>query len=154
MNLRAVRERKEERKRDPELNVTPVLNVFLILIPFLLLTAVFVRIAILELALPSIGKKSQSAQTEQPKQIVLNMLTIDEEGFQLKSTGLKFPRIPKKQQRYDFEALARQLKQIKEKYADSEDMIIAPASSVTYDIIVHVMDTCRENGFPNISISG
>ncbi len=154
MNLRAVRERKEERKRDVELNVTPVLNVFLILIPFLLLTAVFVRIAILELALPSIGKKSQQAQTEQPKQIVLNMLSIDEKGFQLKTTGMNFPRIPRRNGEYDFEALARQLKRVKQKYAESEDVIIAPASSVTYDIIVHVMDTCRENGFPNISISG
>lgn len=154
MNLRAVLERKEAVKRDVELNITPVMNVFLILVPFLLLTAVFVRIAVLELALPSLGKKDQSNQVQEPQQVILNMLTIDNEGFQLKSTGFNFPRIPKVGERYDFETLARQLRQVKEKYAESQDVIIAPASEITYDIIVHVMDTCRDNGFPNISISG
>ena len=154
MNLRVIQERKQSQRRDPELNVTPVMNVFLILIPFLLLTAVFVRIAVLELALPSIARKSETQRTQPPEQLVLNMLTIDEGGFQLKSTGMTFARIPVRNGRYDYKALAEQLKKVKQKYAESEDIIIAPASSIKYETIVQVMDTCRESGFPNISISG
>ena len=154
MNLRAVRERKQAQRRDTELNVTPVMNVFLILVPFLLLTAVFVRVAVLELSLPSLSKKSTQSKQVQPQQLVLNFLTIGPDGFQLKSKGMNFPKIPLKDGKYDFETLAKQLKQIKQKYEASEDVIIAPDSQIRYEIIVHVMDTCRESGFPNISISG
>ncbi|MDZ7373928.1 MAG: biopolymer transporter ExbD [candidate division KSB1 bacterium] len=154
MNLRAVRERKEARRRDAEINVTPVLNVFLIIIPFLLLTAVFVRLAILELALPSLSRRGEGEQRVEARQIVLNLLTIDERGFQLKSSGLEFPPIPMKAANYDYETLAQQLRQVKARYAGSEDVIIAPSENIPYEIIVHVMDVCRENGFPNISISG
>ena len=154
MNLRAVRERKEARRHDPELNVTPVMNVFLILVPFLLLTAVFVRVAVLELSLPSISKKGSQSKQVQPEQIVLNFLSITPDGFQLKSKGMNFPKIPLRDGKYDFETLAKQLRQIKQKYATSEDVIVAPDSRIRYETIVHVMDTCRENGFPNISISG
>jgi biopolymer transport protein ExbD len=154
MNLRAVRERKEALRRDAEINVTPVLNLFLIVIPFLLLTAVFVRIAIVDLSLPSLARRGEGQSTPAPQRIVLNMLTIDEEGFQLKSTGMEFPRLPRTASGFDYDALARQLRQVKARYAESEDVIIAPASTIPYEVIIHVMDTCRDNGFPNISISG
>ncbi len=139
---------------DTELNLTAVMNIFLILIPFLLLTAVFVKISVLELSLPNLNKKSASATAQNPKSIILNVLRIQETGFELKSPELTFTPINKKNDLYDWEILIEQLKKVKDTYPDSEEIIIAPAGTIKYDTIVSVMDRCRESGFPTISISG
>lgn len=137
-----------------DVEITPVMNLFLVLVPFLLLTAVFVRIAILELSLPSTNQDNTPPRTEPPKAIVLNVLTIRAEGFELKSPGFKFGAIRKVNNEFDWPKLIDALQQIKEKYPDSEDVVVAPEDKVKYEIVVKVMDRCRENGFTNISISG
>jgi biopolymer transport protein ExbD len=139
---------------ETELNLTAVMNVFLILIPFLLLTAVFVKISVLELSLPSLDKKAASAINQEPKSVVLNVLRIQETGFELKSPEMKFPTLSKKENLFDWEGLVDQLQKVKTRYPDSEEIIIAPANKIKYDTIVSVMDRCRESGFPTISISG
>ena len=151
MNLKEVTKR-ERKREDPDVNITAVLNVFLIMIPFLLLTAVFVRIAVVELSLPSLGHGGEGIQ--KPQSVVINILAIKEDHFELKSTGLKFPDINGVNDKSSYEELARRLKEIKQKYTDSQDIVISPVGSIKYDVIVKVMDRCRENGFPNISISG
>lgn len=137
-----------------DIHITPVMNLFLVLVPFLLLTAVFVRIAILELSLPSTDRDRQPDQRERPKQVVLNVLAIRDDGFELKSPGLKFGVIPKVNNTPDWQRLVANLRQIKQKYPDSEDVVIAPKDNIKYEIVVKTMDHCRENGFTNISISG
>ena len=104
-----------KRDVDTEINLTGVMNVFLILIPFLLLTAVFMRISVLELSLPSLDKKSAEIKEQKPKSVVLNFLSVRENGFELRVPELKLPLIPKKNDIYDWEALVSQLKQAKEK---------------------------------------
>ena len=47
-------------KDHPELDVTTFLNLMVVLVPFLLITAVFSRIAIVELDLPSSAEGSQA----------------------------------------------------------------------------------------------
>ena len=133
------------------MNITPVMNIFLILVPFLLLTAVFVKIAILEFSLPSTETR---AAGEQPAKAVVTVLAITESGFEVKTEGAKFPRIDRQDGAYDFKALVETLRKVKAKHSESEDIIIAPQASVKYQTIISVMDRCRENGFPNISISG
>ena len=151
MNLKKTLGRDREYEEN-DLNITPVMNIFLILIPFLMLTAVFVRIAVLEFSLPN----SQKAQTTEPerKNAVVTVIAINEKGFDLKTQGLKFSFINKTQENFDFQTLVNNLKKVKVKHQQSEDVIIAPQASIKYDTIIKVMDRCRENGFPNISISG
>lgn len=154
MNLKAV---MHKRSRDgDDLQMTPIMNVFLILVPFLLLTASFVKIAILEMSLPSLSQQEtpQAVKQEQHKQLVLNMLAIRENGIELKSPTFDFPFIGKKDEQYDLEQLKENLQQIKSKFPDSEDVVIQPEDAIKYDIVIKVMDRCRESGFPNISISG
>ncbi|NIA30132.1 MAG: biopolymer transporter ExbD [Actinobacteria bacterium] len=155
MNLKQAMGRKLRGHGDEaELNLTAVMNIFLILIPFLLLTAVFVRISVLELALPSLDRRPSAAKAQPPKSVVLNVLRIRETGFELKSPETNFSPLLKKNDTFDWEGLVKQLKTVKIKYPDSQDIIIAPENSIKYDTIVSVMDRCRESGFPNISISG
>jgi len=135
-----------------ELNITPVMNVFLILIPFMLLTAVFVQIAVQEFSLPSAD--TPTTDPAQQKKAVLTILAINENGFELKTQGEKFPIIIKRDDNFDFQTLVERLQEVKQLHVETEDIIIAPQAAIKYDTIIKVMDRCRENGFPNISISG
>lgn len=135
-----------------DLNITPVMNIFLILVPFLLLTAVFVKISILEFSLPSKGDKP--AQATQAKNPIVTILAITDKGFDLKTKDMKIPHIAKQDNDFDYAGLVEKLSQVKQRHQDTEDIIIAPQAAIKYDIIIKVMDRCRENGFPNISISG
>ncbi|MDZ7344796.1 MAG: biopolymer transporter ExbD [candidate division KSB1 bacterium] len=155
MNLKA--RLRRHRPTGGDLEMTPIMNIFLILVPFLLLTATFVKIAILEMTLPSLNKpviQETTATAEKPKQLVLNTLAIKANGFELKSPTFNFPLIPKTGEQYNYEQLQANLKQIKERFPNSEDVVVAPEDEIKYDVVVKVMDRCRESGFPNISISG
>ena len=60
MNLKqSVKRRLRGHAGETDVNLTAVMNIFLILIPFLLLTAPFMRIAVLELTLPSLDRAGQ-----------------------------------------------------------------------------------------------
>lgn len=135
-----------------ELNIIPVMNVFVVLIPFLLLTAVFVRIAVIEMSLPTVGGEKGEQLPNQ--EIVITIIAIEEEGFRIKSSQAKYPPIKKRDGEYDYDALASTLRRIKGRNPHLEDIIISPDPNIKYEIIIKVMDQCRENGFPNISISG
>ena len=121
------------------------------MIPFLLLTAVFVRIAVVELSLPTLSRRGGLTKQQG---VIVTILAVKEDGFQLKSTELKFSDIPKRAGSYDYEQLVRRLKEVKSKHAATEDIIISPDANIKYEIIIKVMDRCRETGFSNISISG
>lgn len=154
MNLKqAMKRRLRGHEQDVDVNLTGVMNIFLILIPFLLLTAAFVRISVLELALPTLEQADARAANTQPENIILNKLTVSEDGFELSSPQLSFRKLHK-QTEYPFAALAEQLARIKLKHPESQDIIIAPVNSIRYETIIAIMDQCRESGFPNISITG
>ncbi|MGQ9853256.1 MAG: ExbD/TolR family protein [Candidatus Oleimicrobiaceae bacterium] len=151
MNLKAALGRGRTRG-EADVNIIGVLNLFLILVPFLLLTAVFVKIAVLQLSLPAAGRKSGVATADKPA--ILNILAVEEDGFQLNSPYMSHPKLPRVGGSFDYKGLQQQLKAVKAKYPESEDIVISPASSILYEVIVKVMDTCREAGFPNISLAG
>ncbi len=144
---------KTRNPEDEDVNIIPVMNIFLLLIPFLLLTAAFVKIAVLDISLPSLAKGG-SAQQQQQKDLVLVILSVKETGFQLKSPGFKFDPIVNSGNKYNYQALMTQLKEIKNQYSAAEDVIISPEAKVKYDIIIKVMDHCRESGFVNVSLAG
>ena len=155
MNLKTAMQRKQRRQGDSDLNLTAIMNVFLIIIPFLLLTASFVRIAVLEMSLPNLDRIGPVTAVEtRPKNVILNILLIRETGFELKSPDLKFAAIEKSGANYNWARLKEQLDMIKQTWPQSEEIIISPEDSIRYEVIIHVMDRCRDAGFPTISISG
>ncbi len=95
MDLRKAGKRKRE---ESDVNIIPVMNIFLLLIPFLLLTAAFVKIAILDLSLPTLSKDgTPKLQQKDKKKLTLVVVKVKNTGFQLKSFGFKFDPIPKNQ---------------------------------------------------------
>jgi len=152
MNLRQV-VGKSRRATDAELNITPVMNIFVILIPFLLLTATFVKIAIIEFSLPSLQQKG-NVNLQDLKNLTVLVVGIKPEGFEIKTSERTYPLIGNRDGRFDYASLYARLKEIKDRYPDLKDVIISPAPNIRYQIIVKVLDNCREVGFPNFSISG
>lgn len=140
------------RREEADVNITAVMNIFLILIPFLLLTAVFVRIAVLELTLPSAGR--QHTVAAENRQIVLNTLSISGAGFQLSSPYMNHRALSRVSGEFDYDGLISQLQATKAQYPMSEDIIIRPDADILYDVIIQVMDRCREAGFPNVQLAG
>ena len=53
---------RRPKKEPPELNITTFLNLMVVLVPFLLITAVFSRITIMELSLPTGEGSSDNKQ--------------------------------------------------------------------------------------------
>ena len=142
-----------------ELNITAFLNLMVILVPFLLITAVFTRVAILELNLPvggASGPESKKLQLE---------VVIRDDALELgeRSSGV-LKRIGKTAAGHDYKSLSLALQGIKERYPDVTQAFILSEPGTSYDTIVQVMDTVRvvsgvsggtvtrQELFPDISI--
>lgn len=154
MNLYGSQNSQE--RAEANVDMTAVMNIFLILIPFLLLTAVFTKIAVLEISLPTGGGGSSSAAPP-PEKSMLVVIAVRESGImqiQLTTTQISFPMIESKvNNEFNYEALTEQLKRLKVEFPWLEELVLQPSDQVKYDVIVKIMDCCREQGFPNISLA-
>jgi biopolymer transport protein ExbD len=144
-----------------ELNITAFMNLMVILVPFLLITAVFSRLAILELNLP--GSSSEPAD---PQELVFQLeVVVREKQIEVGDRNIGALGVyPKDDGGYDFEALSAKLSEIKQQYPDKTDASILLEPDISYDTLVQVMDRVRVeqvvNGetidrsdlFPDISI--
>jgi len=139
---------------EEDLDVTPVMNIFIILIPFLVSMSAFIQLSIIELSLPKgVSEGEGSGGADNNEQLELT-LAITDMGFRISGTGQVLPVIPKIENQYDFHTLSQHLAAIKSKYAKQDDITLAIESQILYDIIIKVMDRCRENGLGNIALSG
>jgi biopolymer transport protein ExbD len=129
-------------KTDPaELNITAFLNLMVILVPFLLITAVFSRMTILELNIPPASENDQPDQQKKEFQLVV---TIRKDSIDVGDTlGGLIKHIEKKDDEYDLKALSELLKQIKIRFPEKTNANILAEPSVSYDTLIHVMDTMR-----------
>jgi biopolymer transport protein ExbD len=144
-----------------ELNITAFMNLMVILVPFLLITAVFSRLAILELNLPGSSNEPVDPQ-EQTFQLEI-IVRIDQIEVGDRNQGL-LGIYPNTEDGYNYEALSEKLSAIKKGYPEKTDAAILLESEVAYDTLVQVMDrvrieeTLKENSivrsdlFPDISI--
>jgi len=131
---------KNRHQREPaDLNITSFMNLMVILVPFLLITAVFSRMAIVELNLPT----SSSAPIEEPPGLALEVI-VREDAVEVgdRQAGL-LTRLPNKEDGYDFEGLADYLKRVKATYPDHVDATLLLEPEVAYDVLVQVIDAVR-----------
>ena len=151
-----------QRQNEPhQLDITPFLNLMVALVPFLLVTAVFSRVAILELNLPS----TQQMEASDEEKVIIEII-VREEKLEL-SDGRKVVSSYKKTGKdYDLAGLSSALVALKDKNPQKTDASILLERKIQYDYLVQVMDTVRakqpeedDNGdaerkvlFPDISI--
>ncbi len=132
------RSRHADRRDPAELNITAFMNLMVVLVPFLLITAVFSRMAVLELYLPnSATDTDDTPETPQLEVIVRanDLILSDRNG----SLGT----FQNTQDGYDLDALAERLKILKSRFPDKTDIAILMEPEIEYDVLVQVMDTVR-----------
>jgi len=122
----------------PEMDITTFLNLMVVLVPFLLITAVFSRVTILELNLPT------SSGANAPTKIKLNIeVIVRSQGLEIGNGRRVVARFPKVENEYDFAALSKHLLEIKRNYPDKTDATVLMEPDIEYELLVHVMDAVR-----------
>ena len=120
-----------------ELNITAFMNLMVILVPFLLITAVFSRLAILELNLP--GSSTEPADPQD--QTFQLEVTVRKDRLEVgdRNQGLlgTYENLP---DGYDYDALSTKLQEIKERYPEKTDASILLEADIAYDTLVQVYD--------------
>ena len=138
--MKQLRARRQRHKEAVELNITAFMNLMVILVPFLLITAVFSRLAILELNLP--GSDSQVAEQNEP---TLQLeITVREDSIEVgdRNGGL-LNRIEKSAEGYDLVELNGYLRQVKQRFPDKADATLLLEQEIPYQVVVEVMDAVR-----------
>jgi len=131
------------RERKPaELLLVPMIDIFTVLVTFLLMTAVFSRIAIMQIDLPS----TAAAKPAQP-QFRLEII-VRQDGFELTDGQQSIGTIPKASGAYDLNALTARVLDVKREHPTSEDASVLSEAKVPYDELVQVMDAIRSAELP------
>jgi biopolymer transport protein ExbD len=126
-------------KKPAALEIAAFLNLIVVLVPFLLSTAVFSRLAVLELSLPAQSSSFDNLKGDLKLEIVIRPDAL-EVGDQI---GGLFERIPNTPAGYDIHALSDLLPQIKAKFPDTTTATILAQPNTSYDVLVQVMDAVR-----------
>jgi biopolymer transport protein ExbD len=136
-----MRRPSRHRYQPPELNITSFMNLMVILVPFLLITAVFSRMAILELNIPL----ADASQNNQQKPAGLQLEVIirhDSMDIADRNAGL-LKHIENNAQGYNYKALSNTLKSIKVQAPETTAAVILSEPDISYDVLVQLMDTVR-----------
>ena len=126
------------REETPGLDVTTFLNLMVVLIPFLLISAVFSRVTIMELSVPT---STGGAVVNKPNFAI--EVIVREAGLEIANGFSVEAAIPKKDDQYDMDMLSQILMRLKDRYPDKTDATVLMEPEIEYDYLVQVMDVVR-----------
>jgi len=124
-------------KEAPELDITTFLNLMVVLIPFLLISAVFSRITVLELDVPTGGGGAQ----DKPK-LILEVI-VRKKGIEISNGKGVVASMTKVDDKYDIATLSKYLQKIKKNYPDKTDAVVLMEPDLEYEYLVKIMDAVR-----------
>jgi biopolymer transport protein ExbD len=130
-------------KETTELDVTTFLNLMVVLVPFLLITAVFSRIAIVELNLPTSSGAAATKDAGFRVEVI-----VRENGLEIGNGKVVIAAIPKKEGEYDLDKLSRYMISLKEDNPNTESASVLLEPSIPYDYLIQVMDVVRSVEVP------
>jgi len=137
-----------------ELQITSFLNLMVVLIPFLLLTAVFARMAVIELTLPVESKSEQRSRAgyETPAERLDLVISLWEDEIDVLNDGISLGIFKKgKDGTYNFDEISKLLERLKQQYPAVKNATILSRPSIPYKTLVETIDAVRE-GFPEVSL--
>jgi biopolymer transport protein ExbD len=134
--------RQRKKHEPPELNITTFLNLMVVLIPFLLISAVFSRITIMELNVPT-GAGGDAGKPNFSIEVI-----IRDSGLEVGVGAKVMAAIPKKDGRYDMRKLSETLGRLKAQYPEKEDATILMEPKIEYDYLIQIMDAVRNAEIP------
>jgi len=129
---------KRRTKTAAELDVSTFLNLMVVLVPFLLITAVFSRLAIVELNLPS---SSGGSTADEP--VFRVEVIVRETGLEITNGTALIASIPKKDGEYDLPNLSDYMMSLKREYPDHDAASVLLEPNIPYDYLIQVMDVVR-----------
>ncbi|MCH8249629.1 MAG: biopolymer transporter ExbD [Proteobacteria bacterium] len=121
-----------------EIDVTTFLNLMVVLIPFLLITAVFSRMTIVELDLPSNANGAAPQQEGFRVEVI-----VREPGIEISNGTEIIASVPKKDDEYDLETLSEMMVALKQEYPDIDAASVLMEAYIPYDYLIQVMDVVR-----------
>ena len=128
----------KDKQETPGLDVTTFMNLMVVLIPFLLISAVFSRITILELSIPT----SAGGSIVNTPNFVIEVI-VRKAGLEIANGSSVEASFPKKDDQYDLDMLSNMLTRLKARYPEKEDATILLEPDIEYDHLVQVMDVVR-----------
>lgn len=132
------RQYKKRMVETPELDITTFLNLMVVLIPFLLISAVFSRVTILELSVPTSAGGAASNTPNFAIEVI-----VRKAGFEIANGTTVEAAIPKKNGEYDMKMLSEMLIRLKAQYPDKEDATVLMEPDIEYNYLIQVMDAVR-----------
>jgi biopolymer transport protein ExbD len=130
---------RRTRRETPVVDVTAFLSLMVVLIPFLLITAVFSRMTILELQVPS-GEAGDAAMPD-PLQL---RIIVREQGIEVHYRGQKTAtRIARTPEQQALVSLGGVVDELKARFPQSLEATILLEPQIAYEYLVHVMDVVR-----------
>lgn len=131
--------RRRRRPEPAELNITAFMNLMVALVPFLLITAVFTRMAVLEINVPSTSEQPQKEKDQLHLEIVVhdNAFVVGDSDriiavIERTDTGA-----------YNYERLSAIMQRLKKNNPKVTHARILLEADTKYNVLVHVMDTVR-----------
>src|SRR5690606_30960909 len=139
----ALRRRRQRRRHADvaEMNITAFMNLMVVLVPFLLITAVFSRMSILELNLPTSAAEAQTPPDEPTFQLEI---TVRESVIEVgdRTAGV-LRRFEMTDGEHDLDGLGAYLVDVKRRFPDKLDATLLLEPEIPYELIVAVMDRVR-----------
>ena len=135
---------KRRTKEAADLDMTTFLNLMVVLVPFLLITAVFSRITIVELSLPS--SASGTSALEEPSFRV--EVIVRDAGLEVSNGSAVIARLPKVNGEYDLERLSEYVMSLKREHPDQDEASVLLEPDIEYDHLIQVMDVVRSAARP------
>jgi len=140
----ARRHHYRRRRGDPgELDMTTFLNLMVALIPFLLVTAVFSRITIVELSLPSTAGGAAPTEPEFRVEVM-----VRNAGLEVGNGSAVIAAIPKVDGEYDLAKLSELVVSLKRDHPDLDAASVLLEPDIAYDHLIRVMDVVRSTELP------
>lgn len=127
-----------------EIDVTTFLNLMVVLVPFLLITAVFSRLTIVELDLPS----AEGGGAPVPDTFRVEVI-VRETGVEISNGTDIIAAIPKSDDdEYDLDTLSDYMVELKREYPDHDAASVLMEAHIPYDYLIQVMDIVRSVEMP------
>jgi biopolymer transport protein ExbD len=136
------RKHRRPLRKPTELLLVPMIDIFTVLVTFLLMTAVFSRITIVELDLPS-----ANSTVAVPPAFRLEVI-VRKEGFELTNGHALIATIPKVAGEYDLKSLGDLVLSLKRDYPEANDASVLLQPDIAYDHLIQVMDVVRSVELP------
>ena len=122
-----------------DIDVTPLLNVMVVLVAFLIFSAVFSRITIQEIVLPT----QADAETTPDKPLITIEVILRKDVLEIGDGSNATMTIPKIEMKYDIRKLSESLLRLKESYPDKQDITILIEPDIEYEYMIQVMDAVK-----------